>query len=101
MDYKFRTLRIGELVKWIENETIDLKPYYQRNDIWTKSDQQSLIDTILKGYPLPNFFIYQREKEKSEMVDGQQRARTIHRFFKGQITNLDDQNIDDIDRKTF
>jgi len=101
MKYKFRTHKIEELIKWIDQEAIDLKPYYQRNDIWTKNDQQSLIDTILKGYPLPNFFIYQRENNKSEMVDGQQRARTIHRFYKKGITSSKKQTIDDISLRIF
>jgi uncharacterized protein with ParB-like and HNH nuclease domain len=46
-----------------------------------------LIDTILKGYPLPNFFLYLKANGNFEMVDGQQRTKTIYRFIKGDITS--------------
>ena len=69
----------------IIDKDLDLSPSYQRNFIWSKNDQSSLIDTILKGYPLPSLFIYKSPNGKYEMVDGQQRARTIYRFYKGEI----------------
>src|SRR5688500_6794960 len=101
MKYQFITCLISDLIGWIENERIDLKPYYQRNDIWTKGDQQALIDTILKGYPLPSFFIYKKDHKLMEMVDGQQRARTIHRFCKGLILTSEKQTFTNIDTRKF
>lgn len=98
--FKVATHSIKELIEWINKDSIDLKPYYQRNDIWTKGDQQSLIDTIISGYPLPNFFTYLR-RGRLEMVDGQQRARTIYRFYQGAITNSLKQSINEVDQATF
>lgn len=86
MEFTIKEVRIRELIDWIKNDKIDLKPSYQRNDMWNKNDQKLLIDSILNGYPLPNFFTYERPNGHYEMVDGQQRARTIFRFFNNKIS---------------
>jgi uncharacterized protein with ParB-like and HNH nuclease domain len=87
MEYKVKEFTIKELVNLIDNDLINLNPDYQRNYIWTPNDQKSLIDTIIHGYPLPSFFIYLDKKGNYEMVDGQQRSKTIFRFIKGLITS--------------
>lgn len=87
MEYSFREFTINDLVSLIDAESIELNPDYQRNYIWSPKDQNYLVDTILKGYPLPSFFIYLDKNGKYEMVDGQQRSKTIYRFIKGQISS--------------
>ena len=57
MEYKNKELTIKELINLIESKSINLRPPYQRNFIWTPKDQRLLIDSIHKGYPLPNFFL--------------------------------------------
>lgn len=96
MEYTSKILTIEELYEMITHGKIDLRPSYQRNFIWGKKDQQLLIDSILKGYPLPNFFIYKNDSESFEMVDGQQRAETICRFIKGAITSSDKRHFSNI-----
>ena len=85
MEYKSYQISISELIKMIESDSIELHPSYQRNYIWTIPDQKFLIDSIHKEYPLPNFFVYRRNPKLLEMVDGQQRAVTIFRYFKGEF----------------
>lgn len=101
MNYEIKSIKIKDLIKLIKEDRIDLKPYYQRNDIWSRRDQEELIDSIVKGYPLPSFFFYRISEGKFEMVDGQQRARTIFRFQKGEITNSLKEGIDDIEKEEF
>jgi len=57
-----------------------IDPTYQREDgTWTRSDEQYLIDTILRGFGIPPIFLH--EKGESEfIVDGQQRLNTIWKF---------------------
>jgi len=85
MDYKIKEITVVELVDMIEKNKVDLSPSYQRNFIWSPQDQSDLIDTIIKGYPLPSFFLYEKPTGDYEMVDGQQRSRTIFKFVKGLI----------------
>lgn len=78
---------IEYLMQLIDSKSINLRPSYQRNFIWSTKDQKLLIESIHKGYPLPNFFIL-KENEKYEMVDGQQRAITIHKFINNEFADL-------------
>lgn len=95
MDYKHEEWSIKKLSEKYEKKNIDLSPPYQRNSIWSLKAQRELIDTITKGQPIPNFFVYKDQNGKYEMVDGQQRSRSILSFIKGHITNSEKQTIDD------
>ncbi|MDD4405304.1 MAG: DUF262 domain-containing protein [Parabacteroides sp.] len=103
MRFQNREFTILELLELVNDRRIDLQPPYQRNFIWTNKDQQLLIDSILKGYPLPSFFVYKKNDKKYvyEMVDGQQRAETISRFAKGLIKSSDKKSINDINKESF
>jgi len=72
MKYIFEEFTIERLVDLINNNLIDLNPYYQRNFIWSPNpnDQSLLIDTILLENPLPNFFLYDKSDGTYQMVDG-------------------------------
>ncbi len=101
MEYIFESWIIGDLIKSIEKDFIDLKPPYQRNFIWTSNDQKFLIDSILHGLPLPSFFLYKRKDKDFEMVDGQQRSRTILLFWHGKILSSDKKSINNINKESF
>lgn len=77
---------IRELLDLYEKKKINLAPEYQRNAIWTASAQKSLIDTISAPQPIPNFFMQEMEDGILDMVDGQQRARAIINFVRGNLT---------------
>ena len=87
MKYQIKEITISQLIEWIKRDQINLHPPYQRNFIWSSKDQKLLIDSILKGYPLPNFFIYKKDDGRYDMVDGQQRATTISKYVKGEFSN--------------
>jgi hypothetical protein len=53
--------------------------------------QRRLISTIKSGYPLPNFFVHKRDKNNYEMVDGQQRSRSILAYSLGDLRDEDGQ----------
>ena len=104
MEYSLKEFTIQQLFELVDKDLIDLNPSYQRNFIWSVDNQNELIDTILKGYPLPNFFFYKKTSGDYEMVDGQQRTKTIYRFIKGAITaskNFNKVTFNQIDQKTF
>lgn len=101
MKYSIRQINISELLEWVRQDRIDLQPPYQRNFIWTPKDQKLLIDSILRGYPLPNFFIYKKKDGKYDMVDGQQRATTICKFVKNEFKDSTKHFFSEIDRGFF
>ncbi len=59
---------------------------YQRSDkVWPQVARSYLIETVLKGFPIPKFYLYQVTDVKSrstykEIVDGQQRSNAISDF---------------------
>jgi hypothetical protein len=70
---------------WKNN--IDTNPDYQRPAVWSTSQKQLLMDTILRGYDIPKLYMRQVSKspQKFEVVDGQQRLRAIWSFIEGEF----------------
>lgn len=101
MRYNLYEIPIVNLIHLIESGKLDLKPSYQRNEVWSRKDQESLIDTILFGFPIPNFFFFKKGDGSIEMVDGQQRARAIYNFYKGLITDSQKRKFQDIQSNDF
>lgn len=72
-------------------------PEWQRQEVWSRSKKQNLIDTILRGWKLPKFYFLKLsgEPESYEVVDGQQRLLTILEFFDNEFP------LSDVSAKTF
>src|ERR1039457_2711748 len=60
---------------------------YQRpNDAWSNEDNQCFIDTILRGEPIPIFFLNLDSKHNQYfIVDGQQRLNCISKFYENKF----------------
>lgn len=80
MNYYIETWTIYDFIEKYEDKKLHLNPPYQRKFIWSLSDQQILIESIIRGFAIPNIFLY-KKSEVYEMVDGQQRTRTIVNFY--------------------
>lgn len=77
--------RINDILSWSERKELILSPKFQRRTVWSPRGKSYLIDSILKGFPIPPFFIREKilvreRKTVREVVDGQQRLRTILEF---------------------
>jgi uncharacterized protein DUF262 len=62
---------------------IDPKPQYQRGPVWNQAKQQLLIDTMLRQYDIPKFYLRKLPKGpkfEHEVIDGQQRLLAIWGF---------------------
>jgi hypothetical protein len=60
---------------------------YQRKLVWTVSEKQRLIDSILQGFPLPLFLFAERPAKTTgdtvlEVIDGMQRLNAIFGFIE-------------------
>jgi hypothetical protein len=61
-----------------------LIPKFQRKFVWNQVQASKLIESFLLGLPVPAIFLYtDPETNKSLVVDGQQRLKTIAYFFEG------------------
>ena len=86
-NFDTRTYSINDFLEWSNNNQLELSPRYQRKAVWSEAAKSYLIDTIIRGKPIPKIFIRQKINPKTkqsirEVVDGQQRLRAILSFLK-------------------
>lgn len=91
--------KINDVIGWHQRHELQLAPAFQRRPVWTQRAKSYLIDTILRGKPLPQFFIREivLPKEKRtvrQVVDGQQRLSAILGFVGGDFTVLPMHNVE-------
>lgn len=71
------------------DQALDLSPKFQRNPVWSDSQASYLIDSILNDLPIPEVFLRTKTSEDGntlmEVVDGQQRLRSIIRFYSNDL----------------
>lgn len=84
-NFDTRVYNISDFVEWESSGLLDMSPDFQRRSVWTESAKSYLIDTIVRGKPIPKILLTQQLKETRNVrvvVDGQQRMRTILSFIK-------------------
>ena len=86
-NFDSRTYSINDFIEWEERKQLEISPKFQRRSVWSPQAKSYLIDTILRDKPLPKIFIRATTDPKTrktvrEIVDGQQRMRTILSFVK-------------------
>lgn len=77
--------KVNDFLSWQRSGTLVLSPSFQRRLVWPKAAKSFLIDTVVRGLPVPIVFIRERSnldslETKREVVDGQQRLRTLLSF---------------------
>ncbi len=64
---------------------IDLDADYQREKIWSREDQEKLIDSIIQNIDIPKIYLARVKGSDNfdyECIDGKQRMATLLNFFK-------------------
>ncbi len=84
-NFDSRTYSVNDIFEWYKNRQLELSPKFQRKSVWTENARSYLMDTIIRGKPIPKIFIRQQLNPSThittrEVVDGQQRLRTILTF---------------------
>ena len=99
-----------DLIRDIENGTLKI-PQFQRDFVWDISKTAELLDSILKGYPIGTFIIWQTKDrinniknignqdlpdttegtEVQYILDGQQRITSLFAAYKGVTVFSDDK----------
>ena len=96
---------VGDFVNWQKNQTLILSPSFQRRPVWKPGAKSFLIDTILRGLPIPIVFLRDQKTDlktlapRREVVDGQQRIRTLLSFICPQYLKDFKEEQDDFDIK--
>ena len=64
---------------------LDVRPRYQREFIYSDTEQKAVIDTVTKGYPLNVMYWAVRGDGTYEVMDGQQRTLSICEYVAGKF----------------
>ena len=71
------------------NGLLDIRPPYQREFIYNEKEQQAVITTVLRGYPLNVMYWVKRNDDAEcpyEVMDGQQRTLSLCEYVAGKYS---------------
>jgi len=94
-----RVYSVNDYKEWEANGQLILSPRFQRREVWSDTARSYLMDTIVRGKPVPKIFLRQQIDPKTgrstrEVVDGQQRLRTILSYLRDGLTIRSSHNKD-------
>jgi hypothetical protein len=89
---------VSQFLNWQRTGVLQLSPDFQRRAVWKASAKSYLVDSVVRGFPLPVILLRQVQdvdtlRLQMEVVDGQQRLRTL-------LTFIDPQSLADFDEAT-
>lgn len=64
---------------------MDLRPFYQRRPRWKADKQSLLIESFIMNIPVPPVFLFERDYNSYEVMDGQQRITALRDFYDGKF----------------
>ena len=98
MKIEMHTITVRELVDGYVNSEeegvvafggkLDVRPKYQREFIYKPTQQEAVIDTLTKGYPLNVMYWAVRGDGSYEVIDGQQRTLSICEYIAGRFAYM-------------
>ncbi|MCG8319769.1 MAG: DUF262 domain-containing protein [Cytophagales bacterium] len=103
-----KTPSLDTLIKRIDRSSIQMNTenYFQRQaDLWDKTKQSRLLESILIRFPLPAFFFDSSDDDNWLVVDGLQRLSSIRNFVVNKslklrnlefLTHLNDKGWDEL-----
>ena len=74
---------------------LDIRPPFQREFIYKGKQRQSVITSILKGFPLNVMYWSDRQDGTYEIIDGQQRTISIAQYLEGKFS-VDERYFDNL-----
>lgn len=98
-------VKIKDFLDWKRGGILTVNPEYQRGAVWNEAQQKKLVDSVLRGYPLPLIYLHHKKrvvggipKQDFEIIDGQQRLNALYIFGEDALTLFDPLKDDKIAR---
>lgn len=89
---------VSQFLSWQKNNQLDLSPVFQRRPVWKPTAKSLLIDSVARGYPLPIILLRRVQdldtlETRMEVIDGQQRLRTLLGYINPEtLSDYDSEN---------
>lgn len=74
------------------NENMYVIPKYQRKYRWDRGQVVSLVESLLKGLPIPPIYTCRNDQNQLEILDGQQRVMSLLFYYIGCFLNKKKQS---------
>lgn len=86
-NFETKNWTVRDFRGWEEAGELLLQPKFQRRDVWSDKARSYLLDTILRGKPIPKVYLRLNTNRRTkrvvrEVVDGQQRLRSVLDYLK-------------------
>ncbi len=85
---------VQSLYSWYSEGKLWVNRRYQRKLVWTLTEKQKLLESVLKKYPIPAILLAEREGDGYEVIDGLQRLHTLVSFIETAFPTADGRNFD-------
>ena len=83
------TYKVADLLRLFASHELVLQPKFQRRLAWEEIARAYLIDTVVRGLPMPKIYlraiVANPDQLQYEVVDGQQRLTAIIDFYHGEL----------------
>ncbi len=73
---------IFQLKRKYDNKVLILDPDFQREGVWGKKQNIEIIESVLMGLPLPNFYFDETKDGKFVVIDGRQRLSAFFSYLE-------------------
>lgn len=89
-------LSVADVLDLKSKHMLAPNPEYQRGAVWTPSQKKKLVDSVLRGYPIPLIYFHHIKQaagglvsERFEIIDGQQRINALADYHDGAFKLFD------------
>src|SRR3989338_7596607 len=96
MEMDSTTHTVEEILELRRSNMLYVNAEYQRGPVWNAAQKKKLIDSVLRGYPIPLIYLHHiktlvagMQREDLEIIDGQQRINSLYEFNEGAIKLFD------------
>ncbi len=79
LDSQSKTLQ--SVYGWFAQEKLHVNRRYQRKLVWTLTEKQQLVSSVLNGYPIPAVLLAEIDSGY-EIIDGLQRLYTLNSYIE-------------------
>lgn len=96
MEMDTTTHTVREILDLKRSNMLYVNSEYQRGPVWNSAQKKKLIDSVLRGYPIPLIYLHHirtqvagMQREDLEIIDGQQRINSLYEFKEGAFKLFD------------
>lgn len=96
---------VDQLVNmFMENGRLKDDPVYQRGSVWGVDRKSKLIESLIMNVPIPPIYLFEKDYNQYEILDGKQRIKSIVEFYSNEYelsgldiwTGLNGKRFDDL-----